>query len=194
MIRQNNLPTAAQYKDKKDELAFKQGQVENAETTYARLKVELEQRQNDLEKIKTLEGRIEKEMQQVTEKIGQMEDEMANKFTRTDDLKVDFDKEKVRLAAIRAFLSQYKPGLQKQMTYHAMRHDTKKNQILQSDIYNRLNDIEKKLIQNESSIYAIQQYIEAKGAESNYQGAFQDCMALCHDINLDLIKKSLSVQ
>ena len=70
MIRQNNLPTAAQFKDKKEELAFKQGQVENAETTYARLKVELEQRQNDLEKIKTLEGRIEKEMQQVTEKIG----------------------------------------------------------------------------------------------------------------------------
>lgn len=63
MVRQNNLPTAAQFKDTKAELAFKQGQVENAETTYARLKVELEQRQNDLEKIKTLEGRIEKEMQ-----------------------------------------------------------------------------------------------------------------------------------
>jgi hypothetical protein len=120
--------------------------VENAETTYARLKVELEQRQNDLDKIKTLEGRIEKEMQQVTEKIGQMEDEMSNKFTRTDDLKVDFDREKVRLAAIRAFLQQYKPGLQKQMAYHSMKHDTTKNKILQSDIYNRLNDIEKKLI------------------------------------------------
>lgn len=50
-----------------------------------------------------------------------------------------------------------------------MKHDTKKNQILQSEIYNRLNDIEKKLIQNESAIYGIQQYIEAKGAESNYQ-------------------------
>lgn len=107
-------------------------------------------------------------MQQVTEKIGQMEDEMAGKFTRTDDLKLAFDKEKVRLAAIRAFLSQYKPGLARQMTYHAMKHDTKKNQILQSDIYVRLNDIEKKLILNESQIYQIQQYIEAKGAESNY--------------------------
>lgn len=31
-----------------------------------------------------------------------------------------------------------------------MKHDTKRNQILQSDIYNRLHDIEKKLIQNES--------------------------------------------
>jgi len=56
-----------------------------------------------------------------------MEDEMGNKFTKTDDLKVDFDREKVRLAAIHAFLSQYKPGLAKQMTYHAMKHDTKKN-------------------------------------------------------------------
>lgn len=40
-----------------------------------------------------------------------MEDEMNNKFTRTDDLKVEFDREKIRLAAIKAFLQQYKPGL-----------------------------------------------------------------------------------
>ena len=119
---------------------------------------------------------------------------MKNKFTRTDDLKEDFDKQKVRLASIKQLIQTYKGSLQKQMTYHSMKHDTKKNQILQSDIYNRLNDIEKKLIQNESSIYAIQQYIESKGAESNYQASFQDCMSLCTDINMDLIKKSLSVQ
>ncbi len=82
-------------------MAFKQGVLENAETTFARLKVELEQRQNDLDKIKTLEGRIDKEMQQVTEKIVQMDDEMANKFTKTDDLKYEFDREKVRLANIK---------------------------------------------------------------------------------------------
>ena len=118
---------------------------------------------------------------------------MNNKFTKTDDLKADFDKEKVRLAAIKPLLQTYKPALAKQMTFHSMKHDTKKNQILQSDIYNRLNDIEKKLITNESQIYAIQQYIESKGAESNYQAAFQDCMALCNDINMDHIKKSLSL-
>ena len=59
-----------------------------------------------------------------------MDDEMNNKFTRTDDLKDSFDKEKVRLAAIKSFLSQYRPGLSRQMTYHSMNHDTKKNQIL----------------------------------------------------------------
>ena len=60
-----------------------------------------------------------------------------------------------------------------------MKHDTKRNMILQHDIYNRLNDIEKLLISNESQIYAIQQYIEAKGAESNYQEQMQQSIMLC---------------
>ncbi len=79
------------------------------------------------------------------------------------------------------------------MTFHSMKHDTKKNQILQSEIYNRLNDLEKKLIQNESNIYGVQQYIEAKGAESNYAAALQDCMNVCNEINMDIVKKTLTI-
>jgi hypothetical protein len=30
-----------------------------------------------------------------------MEDEMSNKFTKTDDLKVEFEREKIRLANIK---------------------------------------------------------------------------------------------
>ena len=119
---------------------------------------------------------------------------MTNKFTKTDQLKREADEERNRLNSIKKFLQAYKNGLNKQTTYHSMKHDTKKNQILQSEIYNRLNDLEKKLIQNESQIYAIQQYIEAKGAESNYQQQFQECMQLCQDINLDLIKKCMALQ
>lgn len=84
-----------------------------------------------------------------------MEDDMNNKFNRTDDLKSDFDREKKRMGLIKKFLNCYKNGLNKQIAYHSMKHDTKKNQILQSEIYGRLNDMEKKLIQNESQIYAI---------------------------------------
>ena len=93
---------------------------------------------------------------------------------------------------IKKLVSQYKHGLSKQSMYHAMRHDTKKNLIHQNDIYNKLNDIERKLIANESQIYAIQQYIEAKGAESNYQAQFQECVQLCQEINAEVIKKSLA--
>lgn len=97
-----------------------------------------------------------------------MQDDMSNKFTKTDDLKAKFDEEKERLNLVKRFLNVYKNNLSKQITYHSMKHDTTKNKILQSEIFNRLNDIEKKLINNESQIYAIQQYIESKGAEANY--------------------------
>jgi len=89
------------------------------------------------------------------QKIDGMEGDMSSKFNKTDDLKVDFDREKKRMDMIKKFLATYKNGLSKQITYHSMKHDTKKNQILQSEIYGRLNEMEKKLIQNESQIYAI---------------------------------------
>jgi hypothetical protein len=76
-------------------------------------------------------------------------------------------------------VGQYKVALSKQSTYHAMKHDTRRNMILQHDIYKRLFDIEKRLITNESQIYAIQQYIEAKGAESNYQEQMHQSIELC---------------
>jgi len=37
-----------------------------------------------------LEGRIDKEMEQYSQQIEKMEDEMANKFTKTDQLEATF--------------------------------------------------------------------------------------------------------
>jgi len=111
--------------------------------------------------------------------VAQMEDEMSNKFTKTDELKARHDDEKRTLTNIRRLVGLYKVSLAKQSTYHAMKHDTRRNMILQNEIYNRLNEIEKRLISNESQIYAIQQYIEAKGAESNYQEQMQQSILLC---------------
>ena len=69
-------------------------------------------------------------MEQYSQQIEKMEDEMANKFTKTDQLEATFQEEKARLIVIQKLVKQYKHGLSKQSTYHAMRHDTKKNLIL----------------------------------------------------------------
>jgi len=120
--------------------------MEDAETTAARLKIQKEQIQNDLEKVKSLETRIKDEIKNAMEKCDNMQSDMDHKFTKTDNLKSDFEGEKRRMFAIKKFIQVYKIGLSKQVTFHSMKHDTKKNQIMQSEIYNRLNDIEKKLI------------------------------------------------
>lgn len=191
LARQNKLPTQNAVEEMKKDLNFKQRQLNDAEMTAAKLQIEVEARTADFEKIRNLETRIDKEMETVAEGINKMEDEMQNKFNKIGDLSGQFEEEKSRLQLIKSLVEKYKGKLLQQTTYHGVRHDTRKNQILQSDIYNRLNEIEKRLIGNESQIYAIQQYIEAKGAESNYQNHFQACMQMCADINADVIKKSL---
>lgn len=152
----------------------------------------MEGRRADLEKITNLEGRMDKEMEVYAENINRMEDEMANKFTRVEELKASHESEKVRLQSTRNQVGNYKAAIQKQSTFHAMKHDTRRNMILQSDIYNRLNEVEKRLITNESTIYGIQQYIEAKGAESNYQEQMQQSILLSQQINDEIIKRSLA--
>ena len=42
-----------------------------------------------------------------------MDDDITNKFTKTDDLQVQFDEEKYRMGKIKKFLQLYKNGLQK---------------------------------------------------------------------------------
>lgn len=156
LARQNKLPTQNAVEEMKKDLNFKQRQLNDAEMTAAKLQIEVEARTADFEKIRNLETRIDKEMETVAEGINKMEDEMQNKFNKIGDLSGQFEEEKSRLQLIKSLVEKYKGKLLQQTTYHGVRHDTRKNQILQSDIYNRLNEIEKRLIGNESQIYAIQ--------------------------------------
>ena len=189
--RSNKLPNKGTVENLKDDLNFKQRQLDDAENTAAQLQVEVESRTQDLEKIKNLEGRMDKEMESYQQNVDKMRDEMQNKFTKVGELQAQHEAEKQKLLNIRELVGRYKVALSKQSTYHAMKHDTRRNMILQHDIYKRLYDIEKILTSNESQIYAIQQYIEAKGAESNYQERMQQSILLCSQINEEIIKRSL---
>ena len=155
LSRQSRLPGKGDMQEMRDDLKFKERQLNDAEMTAAKLQIEVEARTADLDKIKNLEVRIDKEMETVAEGINNMEDAMQNKFSKVDDLKAEFEQEKRRLYLIKDLVEKYKAKLGQQTTYHGVKHDTRKNQILQSDVYNRLNDIEKRLIGNESQIYGI---------------------------------------
>lgn len=186
------LPSKGDVSNMKGDLAYTKGLVEGSENTFARVKIELEQRNNDLEKINTLEGKIERENKNMDDKLKNMQDEMENKFTKIESLKGDYENEKRRLIDLKKQLTKVKPGLSKYMTYYAMKYDTGKNQVLQSDIYKQLNALEKKMATNESQVYALNQFIEAKGVESNYVGSLSQCMSIVNDLNMEIVKKTLS--
>lgn len=155
IVKSTALPSKDHVSNMKGDLAYTKGLVEDSENTYARVKVELEQRQADLEKINTLEGKIERENKNMDEKLRNMQDEMENKFPKIDQIKAEYDNEKKRLSDLKQQLARVKPGLVKHMTNHSISHDTKKNQVLQNDVYKQLNALEKKIANNESQIYSL---------------------------------------
>jgi len=55
--------------------------------------------------------RIDKEMETVAEGINNMEDAMANKFAKIDDLTAEFEQEKQRLYLIKDLVEKYKSKL-----------------------------------------------------------------------------------
>lgn len=69
MQRQNKLPTQQEVSEMRSDLKFKQGQLNDSETTAARLSVSKEQAQNDLFKVKQLDTRISNEKRQAHAKI-----------------------------------------------------------------------------------------------------------------------------
>jgi len=186
------LPSKSDVSNMKGDLAYTKGLVEDSENTFARVKIELEQRNNDLDKINTLEGKIEKENKNMDEKLKNMQDEMENKFPKIDQIKGEYENEKKRLFDLKKQLTNIKPGLTKYMTYYAMEYDTGKNQLLQNDIYKQLNGLEKKMATNESQIYSLRQFIEAKGVESNYMSTLSACMSVVNELNTEIVKKTLS--
>jgi len=111
--QQDKLPTQADVGEMKKDLKFKERQLNDAETTAAKLQVEVDTRTSDLQKIKNLESRIENELSQVTDGINKMEDDIANKFTKTDQVTEEFENEKERLIVIKQMVLKYKNGLAK---------------------------------------------------------------------------------
>lgn len=83
-----------------------------------------------MHKYTNLERTIKTQLEEYEQSLQKMEDELANKFPKTNELSMGFQREKETMQNIKAMVSQYKVGLSKQSTYHAMKHDTRKNQIL----------------------------------------------------------------
>ena len=61
------------------------------------------------------------------------------------------------------------------------------------DAYKRLRDVEKKIQENETTIYSISSYLDSKAHETDFSAAMKECLDIQNDINNELIKKTLSV-
>lgn len=115
MGRETKLPSFKEAENMAGDLKFKQGQLENAVVTLARLNKEKEMRNQDFEKIMLLDQKVISELDQLKEKIGTMKDDLSNKFNTNEQLKSDWDDTARRLKNKRQFMIRKKEVLNNQV-------------------------------------------------------------------------------
>merc|ERR1711998_307424 len=91
--RSSALPSQGDVGQMNQDLAFKQSQFENAESTLQRVQLELNERKQDLERVEELERKMNQEMDNLNQKMEEMREEIKV-FENIEGLKSRADHEK----------------------------------------------------------------------------------------------------
>lgn len=188
VVKMKIVPSQEDTKTEQADIDHKKKILEQDALTYERLQNEVEERQHQLERMKTVEESIEKNIKIYKDKIEQMQNELDTKYANVDDLAVKAEADKKRLALLRTYYSAHKDALKEQVTLASMKVDAKKIQLSENESYKTLVDLEKRVAENEGSLFGIKQFIDGKKYEANYANTVADCLSLISKINNENIK------
>ena len=106
----------------KEDLAFKEGEVEKSRNTLDGLNREHQQLTMNLEKIEALEDKIKTEMTTLKEKMGRMDEEMVT-FSDLDRLRQEAEEKRQRLEQERTELQGRREGVLQAKTKYKIHMD-----------------------------------------------------------------------
>ena len=121
LVSVGHLPSTQVFGTMKEDLAFKEGEVEKSRNTLDGLNREHQQLTMNLEKIEALEDKIKTEMTTLKEKMGRMDEEMVT-FSDLDRLRQEAEEKRQRLEQERTELQGRREGvLQAKTIYNIYR-------------------------------------------------------------------------
>ena len=173
----------------KDELLFKKEQTQHSEGTLQRLQKELEKRQDELEKINTLDSKLSVEFSTLGEKIKQMETDLIM-FQDLDGLKSRHEEIKHNLMREKQRTKSRKDSLQLRANTLNSQLDKFKQELQENETMKKMEGYEQKLRVLSSSLFSVNENIQSREREGDYQSILKNIMSVCAQINELLIQSS----
>merc|ERR1712146_294893 len=169
------------------DLDFKTMQMDNSASTSTRLQHELDRRKLELQKINMLDQKIEVELQEKKDKMASMEREVedfkdikklrAESARRTEQLQRKKEDALARCGGIKDKAKQLKK-----------KYDELKASLASDSMAVAIEELEQRVKHQESTVYALSDYIETKGAESHFEPIAEDCHRTIKTINTEIIR------
>lgn len=179
---------AEKLNEMKAELSFKEEKMKNSAETLAVLKKDLEKREEELEKIVSLDSKISLEIGNLKEKMTEMRDEMAT-FKTEDELKDYNNEQKKKLLQENARAKKQRENLKFQVAQLSQEYEKKSSELRGNEIYKSFESLEKKLQTYAQATFTLQEFIDTRKRESDYETLLKDCSALTSEMNGLLVQQ-----
>ena len=184
-----HLPTMSAFSGMKDDLAFKEGEMEKSRNTLEGVTREHGQLQMNLEKIEALEGKIKTEMSTLKEKMISMEEEMTV-FADLDKLRMDAEEKRRILEEQKESLIGRKDSSARDLREIQEKFDAGKKELSENDTHAQLVNLEKKLSHLEQNNFTVGEFIANKKAELNFEPVRNKVLKMQWEYNKLIIKNT----
>lgn len=181
-------PDTAKFSDLKQELSFKEEKMADSKKTLETLTVELEKRKEELEKIDQLDAKIGSEIAQLREKIGAMNTEMSE-YKTEDELKAASIQAKKDLLVESSRARKSREAIKTQVSLLSTETERRSKELQNSEAFKKIESWEQKLKTHAGAVFTLQEYINTRKRESDYEALMKECAEVTSKINTLLIQQ-----
>merc|ERR1711988_329729 len=164
------MPSEGRVNEMREDLSFKERQLESSQSTKARLEQELTKRNSELEKIESMLG------------------EMGT-FAEIDDLRKQASHSKEHLHRMKGKYIRRRDSIKQQVQLLSTKYEQKKNALVENDTAKSMEALEQKLRHYEQNIFHLREYIQTKEHETDFQKMKEDCSRMLDDLNQRVIQQ-----
>lgn len=184
-----NLPSAAGFSSMKDDLSFKQGEMEKSKNTLDGLGKEHGQLQMNLEKIEALEEKIKAEMSTLKEKMSSMDREI-DVFSDLGRLRSEADEKRSALEEMREELGARRVAVAQNLNEAQDRHEKAKKQLSDNETHVQLTNLEKKWSHLEQNNFTLAEFVANRKAELDFEPVKNKVLKMQWEYNKQLVESA----
>ncbi|XP_054713289.1 intraflagellar transport protein 74 homolog [Uloborus diversus] len=168
----HHIPTPQELALLKDDLQFKEGEMEKSRMTVMTLSNEQKKLAMDLTKIEQLEAKIQQELETLQQKITTMEKEMTI-YSDLDTLRTAAEEKKNKLIEEEKILRKQRDATKQVIGELSTHFETQKNKLNDNETYTQLCNLERRWQHLEQNNFAMQEFIASKKAQTDYSKSKQ---------------------
>ncbi|CAL1291231.1 unnamed protein product [Larinioides sclopetarius] len=163
----HHIPTPQELALLKDDLQFKEGEMEKSRMTVMTLSNEQKKLAMDLTKIEQLETKIQQELETLQQKITTMEKEIVV-YSDLDSLKSAAEEKRNKLIEEEKILRRQKDCTKQVVGELNVAFETLKNKLNDNETYTQLCNLERRWQHLEQNNFSMQEFVASKKAQTDY--------------------------